>query len=640
MTDPPILLLLAVSLGVLVLGHLIRVGRWALLMHQVDQPSPFIGFLALSLGYVINALLPLRLGEIVRAFYYASRTRTDVAYILATVIIERAFDLLVVWVIMLVLVLQQPTFGASFWLLTLATAGAAAGIFAVAALVPRSAAFRRCVWQGAAIFNPKIGLVVLDTAWSLGEVMHEVSANRVRLALQTVSMWIAYLASYALLARAIGMAFPEVFLIILGAPLTPAVVTVISRGGTGATAGLLFYTLAPFVLVVAYSAAKRRFGVSLQGAVAWISNPLLYVRSSTHSRRRFAAAELYGGFLVRRFSGSADLLSDFERHAIDDAIVQRMFRGGSDALTAMVQVGNELRIRKYALGSAAAKLEAQCRWLEEHSSDLPLVRVTSQARGNTRFQYDMEYSRTSHDLFDTIHTYDTATSWPILLDLMNSVADLHERTRQEPAGASLVERYAAEKVSGNLATIRAAFPLFFEEDQVLVNGIDINLKLLDRIARPDFLVSRLRRRGMATIHGDLTIENVLTDPSRPAGWFLIDPNIGNIFETPLLDYAKLLQSLHLGYESLNRDIACSYVEGALTFPIARSAQYAVLHDQATEWMRDQFGEEGYREARLHEIVHYFRLIPYKFRKGAEAGLVFLGCLSILVQRYFDEFETC
>lgn len=31
---------------------------------------------------------------------------------------------------------------------------------------------------------------------------------------------------------------------------------------------------------------------------------------------------------------------------------------------------------------------------------------------------------------------------------------------------------------------------------------------------------------------------------------LIDPNTGNIHESPLLDYAKLLQSIHGGYEFL------------------------------------------------------------------------------------------
>ena len=65
-----------------------------------------------------------------------------------------------------------------------------------------------------------------------------------------------------------------------------------------------------------------------------------------------------------------------------------------------------------------------------------------------------------------------------------------------------------------------------------------------------------------------------------------------------------------------------------------------LYSRTTDWLRERFGEDGLREIRLHEIVHYFRLTPYKFRKSAGSGLVFLGCLCLLVKEYFDEYETC
>ena len=216
-----------------------------------------------------------------------------------------------------------------------------------------------------------------------------------------------------------------------------------------------------------------------------------------------------------------------------------------------------------------------------------------------------------------------ATTWP---------------TRTGTADSACIARYATEKVANNLDAIRDAFPLFFDRPVVSVNGITIDLALLDRFAAPGFVPARIRMRDTAIIHGDLTIENVLADATRPRNWFLIDPNVGNVFESPLLDHAKILQSLHLGYESLNRDISCSFGDGLLTFPIARTAQYAILHERATAWMRERFGAEGLREIRLHEIVHYFRLTPYKFRKSSSAGLVFLGCLCLLVQQYFDEFE--
>ena len=76
------------ALALLVTGHLVRVARWSLLLRQVGPPQPTAGFLALSLAYVVNTFVPLRLGELARVLYYASRTRTDVAYVLAATVVE------------------------------------------------------------------------------------------------------------------------------------------------------------------------------------------------------------------------------------------------------------------------------------------------------------------------------------------------------------------------------------------------------------------------------------------------------------------------------------------------------------------------------------------------------------------------
>ena len=600
------------ALVLLVAGHLMRVARWSLLLRQVGTPWSMAGFLALSLAYVINTFVPLRLGELARAAYYASRTRSDIAYVLAVIVVERAFDVVAVWAIVLVLAATGLFGGVPVWSWTAGAAGVAGSVFITALLVDRSARFRQLVWWFASVFNTRVRLVILDGAWSLPEVLREAGAQWGRVAAQSAAMWTLYLGSYSLLANAVGIAFPRLFATIHGAPLTPAFLTFV-RDGTWEAIVLLAYTFAPFALVLGYSAVRNRFGISLRGAVSWISNPLLYVRRFPRSRSRFSEAEQYSGFLMRRFSGTADLVSDFEANALSDAIVQRMFRGGSDALTSMVQVGNELRIRKYALANASTKLQNQCEWLERHASDLPLVRIVDQCRNGSRFLYDMEYSKTSRDLFDTIHTYDIETSWRIIEDVLNTITALHERTRNGTADAACIARYATEKVAANLKLIQDAFPLFFDQRSVSVNGTDIDVGLLLRFAAPEFVPSRLQHRTTATIHGDLTIENVLADPARPSRWFLIDPNVGNIFESPLLDYAKILQSLHLGYESLNRDLSCSYGDAVLTFPIARTAQYAILHERATAWLRERLGEDGLREVRLHEIVHYFRLTPYKFR---------------------------
>ena len=49
------------------------------------------------------------------------------------------------------------------------------------------------------------------------------------------------------------------------------------------------------------------------------------------------------------------------------------------------------------------------------------------------------------------------------------------------------------------------------------------------------------------IHGDFTIENIVClkeNTVREKDYYIIDPNTGNIHESPYLDYAKLFQLIH------------------------------------------------------------------------------------------------
>lgn len=632
-------LLFGAALVLLLLGHVMRLARWSILMRQAGHPRLGEGFFALSLGYLINAVVPLRLGEVVRGLYYARRTGTDLAFVLASIVVERTLDLVAVWVITVVL-LSAGVFG-DIPLLpeTLLTLGVAACVFAAALATSRSPRFRRVTWSLASVFNPAIRLTVLDVMWSLLEVFREGRARWPRILVQSLVMWGFYGLSFLVLAEAAGLGLQQVFRGLVGSPLLPMVVPLLQQGGDAGLV-LVAFSFAPALLFLAYVGAKQQLGVSLWPTVSWMQEPSLYSGSAPRSKSRFRDAEHYRDFLDRRFQSTTDLVSDFEGNAIRDIVVQRMLRGGSDALTVMVQLQDQLCIRKYASGAAADKLEAQCAWLERHSNRLPTVRIRERARSGPRFFYDMEYSATSRDLFDAIHIYGVDQSWGVLSDVLETMDGFHRGTAQGDASEACTARYAAEKVSANLRAIKAAAPEFFERQAVSVNGQAFDLPLLDRFAADDFVPRRLARRGTATIHGDLTIENILTDPARPAGWFLIDPNAGNVFESPLLDYAKILQSLHLGYESLNRDLSCSFDGHALDFPNTRSAQYATLYDRTSQWLRDRFGEDGLREARLHEIVHYFRLTPYKFRKGRKPGLVFLGCLCLLVQQYQDDYETC
>jgi len=85
-------LLIGVSLPSQLIAVWLRALRWR---HLTDPIAP-IGtgplFRATAVGFMANNLFPLRIGELLRAWYLARETGTDAAAMLATVILERVID--------------------------------------------------------------------------------------------------------------------------------------------------------------------------------------------------------------------------------------------------------------------------------------------------------------------------------------------------------------------------------------------------------------------------------------------------------------------------------------------------------------------------------------------------------------------
>jgi uncharacterized protein (TIRG00374 family) len=79
------ILLTTISLGMRALG-------WSILLeHQVPLSKSFF---TINIGYLLNNILPLRAGEIGRALYLGRTTGVSPLHVLSTIVIERAFDLI------------------------------------------------------------------------------------------------------------------------------------------------------------------------------------------------------------------------------------------------------------------------------------------------------------------------------------------------------------------------------------------------------------------------------------------------------------------------------------------------------------------------------------------------------------------
>ena len=100
---------LAPGLAVILAGQAARAIRWRALFGQAPRPDAVHAFQILSLGYMVSAALPFRLGDPLRAWLVETRTHGDGAAAWATILAGRIIDLLAIAVLVAVIVPSQSS---------------------------------------------------------------------------------------------------------------------------------------------------------------------------------------------------------------------------------------------------------------------------------------------------------------------------------------------------------------------------------------------------------------------------------------------------------------------------------------------------------------------------------------------------
>jgi glycosyltransferase 2 family protein len=131
--------------GVLIVTLCLRAWRWAVLMGGALFG---ITFHALNIGYMLNSILPFRLGEIGRAYVIGERTPIRMARALSSVVVERMMDLAAV-VLLFALFAQFIPMPPDF---------SRAALVGAAVVVVLVAAFAIMIWQSVRV---EAGLALL-----------------------------------------------------------------------------------------------------------------------------------------------------------------------------------------------------------------------------------------------------------------------------------------------------------------------------------------------------------------------------------------------------------------------------------------------------------------------------------------------
>lgn len=200
------------AIGIYFVGVWLRAWRWKLLMSPFAQVPTGRLFRIILIGFAVNNVLPLRLGEIVRTFLLRRSHGVPIASTLATVLIERLLDVFALCGLMTMVLLLAPVQGIelSGWVLAVAgtgatiAAGGAVGLLVVA-ITPRSL-LERLFSFGIGLagrLHPKLGKLASSIVDGL-RVLEDGPAV-LRIVPLSILCWIAELGLYYFLAQSMDL---------------------------------------------------------------------------------------------------------------------------------------------------------------------------------------------------------------------------------------------------------------------------------------------------------------------------------------------------------------------------------------------------------------------------------------------------
>lgn len=634
-------LYLIFSILLLLVGHAFRLLRWEQFVRIYERPQRGTMLRGMAGGYAINTILPLHLGDVFRAVFVGRRMKSGVGFALATVIMDRFLD---VWFVALgfgafVLLGQggESARAAARYYLVFAVLLAVALVVVV---VLRDGIKRICL-AVCGIFNDTLKLDGMVFCWSMINTFKDLRRiNLVRLGLNTVVMWAAYLGSYTALAASMTaagqpMGLVDVFDALFGQ--SAGDLRVVLPGGVldgapaAACAGMIAWYLVPLVLMwLATRLPEKVRGVVNQAtAAAPAGESYLNLLPQADPQDRAVFLSQYFGLQNKTW------VDRFLQMNQDITILQD-FSAGSNATTMLCMDKTRTFYRKYAFGADGQKLAEQLHWLRAQQDRLPLCEILRTGKDADCCWYDMTYDPQAVGMFRYLHSNPVEKSAAVLHQVLDTLEEKLYRPTAVPPDPEKIRQYIAKKVDGNLQKLREARTLhdLMEYPTVWINGKEYkNLNQLDWLFAHDRLQGLFAADPVGTIHGDLTIENIIcrTDDK---GWYLIDPNTGNLHESPFLDYGKLLQSLHGGYEFMMMTPRVTVQGSHIDFALTRSAAYDALFADLMADLGRRYPDQ-LDSILMHEVIHWLRLMPYKLSKDRKRAAMFYAGLVMVANDAAD-----
>lgn len=641
------LLILVFAMFLLFMGHVMKVRRWTQFIEIYERPPRRRLYCSLGLGYFVNFLIPFHLGDIVRAFHTGRKLKNSYGFSFATVIVDRYLDFLIVGLLFLFFFftgysndsIRETT---QFYIFI----GLILVILSITAIV-HGVFWKKAIKSLCSLFNSRIESKLLFFWWSVISTFQDIiKIDKIKLFFNTFFMWGFYLCSYYVFTRFWMLEFNENLLLIdvfnqlfSVKNIDLSTVNNIFHFDNLYHSELVIrivYFLLPILGLFLFAAVPYGF------SKLFLKNDM--VRDRSYLKLLPFENEIDKMTFLETFFSSTN--KDFVEKFIEinrDISILKDYSGGSKATTLLCMDDDKTFFRKFVIGEDAGKLQNQVEWIKNNTGKIPLPELLDNMFVEKLCSYDMAYRNSIVGFFDYIHTNPLDKSWGLLSDLLRN---LHEKLYVNIVSAdeNKIMKYIQIKVIRNLKIIQND-PLLkplLEYDSLIINGKSVkNISLLEKYLTFDFLKPIFISDLCTEIHGDLTVENIICDNDDTVQneYYLIDPNNGNIHNSYYLDYGKLFQSLHGGYEFLSLTDKVSVRNNKIDFLFTKSQTYNELFQRLYIYLEKQYGVCALKSVFFHEIVHWLRLMPYKLAKSGEKAVIFYSGLLLIMNDIIDRYTV-
>lgn len=655
------------ALVLFLISMLLRLKRTQILISFL-KPNSLMGNLqSSSVGYVANLLLPFRLGEIVRAYFLSRYFGISLGFTVGAIALDRGLDLVMIFIALIghyaVNGIQSIEIFSKSELTVIAT-GTLVFIIFIAAIL-RTKLLLLGIQKISGIFNEKIHNRLRTSFWGLILVFQQILQNRrllVRYVFVVILSWVFTYSAILLLIVGtqdiIGLNLKIIshisfisFIILNGNNYFSTYSSNLERlsnlispsefannflevfsslSWVLLTLPYLIFGLFTFALILVHKDFFKRVQLTL--------NPI-----SEESNKLIVPSNFLDSFFTKE-----KIIENIHKRSVTQNFqVLEYFKGGSDAVTMLVQKSSTKLVQKVSGPRGFKQLRAQQEWLQDINSD-GIVKVLNSNSTGEDFELELEYIDQSISLFDYVHTNSLESSKKVILKALEILEeDVYEASSLKEVGLDLQD-YLAKCFHERIAVVASNSPDFekFVNSRCLIyiNGKSYyDLKtVFEKIQASEKCLQILNwLQSTNRCHGDFTVDNILvrTESDSP---ILIDPSDDNLLKGPLIDISRLMQSLLGGYEFLNLDTSHVNLkfhqnEIHIDYRDMSSNRYNELSNWLIEdVLSKKLGETELKAIKFHVGVLYSRMLTHRFLIDEKTMYKYVAVSIRFLNEFYEE----